>query len=220
MAIADIGNFSKVTFSNGASPDLNATNMNALEARMQDIDDAASVGGGTITKIRTNTNAYGEYIASTGRLTLTGAVTVNSDSVANINVINCVTTGGDVTINGFANGVPGQYIFLPKITSANQVIINHNNGSGTQKIFTPLATTVTMLAGDYGLAVLYCNGTNWYLSVLGQGAGSTFVTDQVPTASPASGATGTAGMIRYDADWLYICTATNTWERAALTGGY
>lgn len=40
------------------------------------------------------------------------------------------------------------------------------------------------------------------------------------TASPASNATGTAGMITWDANYIYVCTATNTWERAALTGGY
>jgi hypothetical protein len=36
------------------------------------------------------------------------------------------------------------------------------------------------------------------------------------TAPATSGATGTAGDIRYDADYLYVCTATNTWKRAAI----
>jgi hypothetical protein len=36
-------------------------------------------------------------------------------------------------------------------------------------------------------------------------------------AAPATtGATGTAGDIRYDADYIYVCTATNTWKRAAI----
>ncbi len=38
--------------------------------------------------------------------------------------------------------------------------------------------------------------------------------------SPASGATGVAGEIAWDASYVYVCTATNTWKRAALTGGY
>lgn len=42
----------------------------------------------------------------------------------------------------------------------------------------------------------------------------------IPTASPASNGTGTAGQIAWDASYIYVCTATNTWERAALTGGY
>jgi hypothetical protein len=36
-------------------------------------------------------------------------------------------------------------------------------------------------------------------------------------AAPATtGATGAAGDIRYDANYIYICTATNTWKRAAI----
>jgi hypothetical protein len=36
-------------------------------------------------------------------------------------------------------------------------------------------------------------------------------------AAPATtGATGTAGDIRYDADYIYVCTATNTWKRVAI----
>ena len=38
------------------------------------------------------------------------------------------------------------------------------------------------------------------------------------TAAPASAtSTGTAGEIRYDSDYVYICIATDTWKRAALS---
>jgi hypothetical protein len=37
-------------------------------------------------------------------------------------------------------------------------------------------------------------------------------------ATPASAsATGSTGMIQWDADFIYVCTATNTWKRAALS---
>ena len=36
----------------------------------------------------------------------------------------------------------------------------------------------------------------------------------------ASNATGTPGQICWDADYVYVCTATDTWKRSALTGGY
>jgi|13_taG_2_1085334.scaffolds.fasta_scaffold06596_8 hypothetical protein len=40
---------------------------------------------------------------------------------------------------------------------------------------------------------------------------------QVATSTPASAsATGTAGTISWDADYIYICTATNTWKRVAI----
>jgi hypothetical protein len=38
--------------------------------------------------------------------------------------------------------------------------------------------------------------------------------------SPASGAACTAGQITWDASYIYVCTASGAWKRAALTGGY
>lgn len=35
-------------------------------------------------------------------------------------------------------------------------------------------------------------------------------------APDSATAAGTAGDIRYDADYIYICTATNTWKRVAI----
>jgi len=40
---------------------------------------------------------------------------------------------------------------------------------------------------------------------------------QLTTKTPASAsATGTAGTIAWDADYIYICTATNTWKRVGI----
>ena len=40
----------------------------------------------------------------------------------------------------------------------------------------------------------------------------------IPTHTPASAtATGTAGEIAWDANYIYVCTAANTWKRAALS---
>jgi hypothetical protein len=40
------------------------------------------------------------------------------------------------------------------------------------------------------------------------------------TQSPASNAACTTGEVAWDASYVYICTATTVWKRAALTGGY
>ena len=40
----------------------------------------------------------------------------------------------------------------------------------------------------------------------------------VPTKTPASAsATGTTGDIAWDASYIYVCTATNTWKRTAIS---
>jgi hypothetical protein len=41
---------------------------------------------------------------------------------------------------------------------------------------------------------------------------------QLTTKTPASASdTGTEGTITWDADYIYICTATNTWKRVAIS---
>jgi len=37
------------------------------------------------------------------------------------------------------------------------------------------------------------------------------------TAPASAGAAGTLGEIRYTADYIYVCTATNTWKRTAIS---
>lgn len=41
---------------------------------------------------------------------------------------------------------------------------------------------------------------------------------QTPTTKTST-SPGTAGQISWDANYIYVCTATNTWKRVALTGG-
>jgi hypothetical protein len=38
---------------------------------------------------------------------------------------------------------------------------------------------------------------------------------RIKPGTPLSNSTGTVGELRYDANYLYICTATNTWRRTA-----
>jgi len=66
------------------------------------------------------------------------------------------------------------------------------------------------------------SGTNTDLSLLSKGTGSVLVNGNhavnknaaVP-ATPTS--TGIVGQVAYDSTWFYVCTATNTWRRAALS---
>ena len=37
------------------------------------------------------------------------------------------------------------------------------------------------------------------------------------TAPASATATGTTGQIKYSEDYIYVCTATNTWKRTAIT---
>lgn len=80
--------------------------------------------------------------------------------------------------------------------------------------------SVSALTNDSGNAYIQTNsdalGT---VDIVGTEVNLTGIIKQPPTTKAAD-ATGTAGQIAWDANYIYICTATDTWKRVALTGGY
>ena len=55
------------------------------------------------------------------------------------------------------------------------------------------------------------------LDVNGTTQATQFKLSALNTAPASATATGVVGEIRIDASYIYICTATNTWKRSALT---
>jgi hypothetical protein len=76
-------------------------------------------------------------------------------------------------------------------------------------------------AADSGESYLYYNDSEKLATATG-GVSVTGVTDTdqlrvtTPTVPASATATGTAGDIAWDAGYIYVCTATNTWKRVAL----
>jgi hypothetical protein len=59
--------------------------------------------------------------------------------------------------------------------------------------------------------------TGYKLDVNGTAQATQFKLAALNTAPASATATGVVGEIRIDASYIYICTATNTWKRSALT---
>lgn len=60
-------------------------------------------------------------------------------------------------------------------------------------------------------------GQLYVASGAGSGTWTTPSLNTIDTSVPASaGASGTAGQIAYASGFLYICVATNTWQRVAI----
>ncbi|MBI9069506.1 MAG: hypothetical protein JEZ09_19575 [Salinivirgaceae bacterium] len=68
-------------------------------------------------------------------------------------------TTGNVTIEGFQNGVTGQEIVLVNRNSAKTVVIK-NNGTGTQKVLLPAAADITLATNSSARFIF--DGTTWY----------------------------------------------------------
>lgn len=95
-----------------------------------------------------------------------------------------------------------QHIYINAVKA-----LSYSSGSGYVAVNEGLAAGTTRI---YGSNVFLGSSLATYVS----GAGQIIM---AAIAAPSSaGDTGTAGMIRWDANYIYICTATNTWKRVAI----
>lgn len=99
------------------------------------------------------------------------------------------------------NPVTGVFTFTG--AAAAQVVLNSSSGNGAIDFYTTNTnnTTPPLIATISATGV---RATQYRLSALN-------------TAPASATATGTLGEIRIDANYIYVCTATNTWVRASLS---
>jgi len=163
-------------------------------------------------------NGNTPFIASQGayplqlRTNATTAMTIDGSQRVGIGITTpgrtlTVSSSADTSIQALSTGT-GSYVQFND--SANSSYIGTNNGSIV--FLNPtiersrIDSSGRLLVGtssDSGGALLQVNGNRI----------------RIATANtPASaGATGTTGEIAWDANYIYVCTATNTWKRTAIS---
>jgi trimeric autotransporter adhesin len=121
-------------------------------------------------------------------------------------------TESDTTLTNYLN-IWGTYSGTPTTSStstglsasmnlgAPNAFIAHTNGSERLRIDSS-GRLLVGTSSDSGGALLQVNGDRIRVG-----------TAKTPATS---GATGTTGEIAWDADYIYVCTATNTWKRSAI----
>jgi Pectate lyase superfamily protein len=99
------------------------------------------------------------------------------------------------------------------------------NGGAGEKILVPAAggtssNSITLAAGqNYEYAALQFDGSNFRV-VTATPQTLNNLGGLVSAGSPASSSACMTNQITHDSEYLYICTAPNTWKRAPITGGY
>tara|TARA_Y100001938_G_scaffold150326_1_gene240724 strand:+ start:2110 stop:4989 length:2880 start_codon:yes stop_codon:yes gene_type:complete len=162
---------------------------------------ALVTGGGNVG---INTNSPTEKLHVDGNIKATGNITVATG-------LNVVTTANNASLVFDAdtdNNNDDSFSFIDfKIDGsihANIFVDQPSSGSGDFEINTHVGVANITKIG---------NGTGDDRRVKINSDSLQIVTSR----SPASNATGEAGQIAWDANYLYVCTATNTWKRAALS---
>jgi hypothetical protein len=97
------------------------------------------------------------------------------------------------------------------------------NGSGSTHIFTGgdggSGSTIFALKDNAGTTRVNVDGVGTVgigVNLVLSGSSNVFRITNAQTPASAS-ATGTAGTIAWDTSYIYVCTATNTWKRAAIS---
>ena len=108
------------------------------------------------------------------------------------------------SISGYGQANPAGLLF--RILGSGNANLKGNLVIRGTEASTSTTTGALQVAGGAGIAGdLHVGG-----QINGLGA--------VQSGTPASAAaTGTAGQIRWDANYIYVCTATNTWKRVAIS---
>lgn len=184
--------------------------------------------------------------AATDSATIGGTETLSNKTIASPvfsgSVTGTYTLAGTPTLSGTVAGTPtfsGAITFSSSITGTTVALGTNAASTGTIRLARAQnqlvsrndanSANITLVGVDTTDAIEYfigsgAPGARWYTQALGaqllQLTSTNFTSSvdvQVPTKTPASAAaTGVAGTIAWDASYIYVCVATNTWERAAI----
>lgn len=152
-------------------------------------------------------NTTGRYNAALGYAALSSVSGSSSYNTA-------VGTLAGSTINGNHNTIVGAIAGSSIQTGSSNTLIGRYSGTAT------MSGTIVLSAGTTVRA--WCDNTGkWGFGTNAPTAALDLSGDsiRVRTAStPASASdTGEAGTVKWDANYVYVCTAPNTWKAAALT---
>jgi hypothetical protein len=134
-------------------------------------------------------------------------------------------TGGGIST--FANDIVAPYVQVSRPAGSAKPIL-YRTGSTTR--WTMQATSGAESGGNVGAdwaldAHVDAGGYNFTALAISRSSGNAVFYNLVTAPqlrvstsnAPASAtATGASGMIRWDANYIYVCTATDTWKRVAI----
>jgi hypothetical protein len=175
----------------------------------------------TATKIGISGNAPGINRWSFPAVgTYAASQTDNGNAVSNYNTptsslivtLPATTSIGTGWIMGFA-------------TDNSKTMTVQVNGAAGEKILIPTgggvaSNSITLAVGqNYEYATLQFDGSNFRV-VAATPQTLNNLGGLISLGSPASSSACTTNQITHDSNFLYICTAPNSWKRVAITGGY
>ena len=156
-----------------------------------------------------NANSLNQGTIPNGRFPATIPGDLSGNAATATQFFDSVLVGG-VPFNGASS------INLPGVNQTGDQDTSGNAGSATQLLTARLIGGVAFNGtADISLPGVDQSGTQ---DTSGNAATATVATRVSDTTAPSTATdTGTAGEVRYDGSYIYVCVATDTWVRAALS---
>lgn len=148
----------------------------------------------------------GSALATLASFSTTGGTLYGISAAYDANTSNSVTQPFKVQHVGDGNLNQGASIgfFVSSGAGAEMAriaAVNDIGAGASLRFYTRTSSTVTQSAS---------------LSSVGLFTANQFAIAALNSTPASAGATGTLGEIRWDANYMYVCTATNTWKRVAI----
>jgi hypothetical protein len=191
----------------------------------------------TVTQLATLTTggnlALGGTLSVTGAATLSSTLTVSSTlKTTDTTDATSTTTGALQTAGGF--GCAKKAYFGAQVYGESSLTLRAGAAGNSTHVLTYTSTDTALYAlytGGVAKVLLHTAGASYFLGGnLGINTSAPTISDGVglhidgkiirmsTSKTPASaGATGNAGEICWDSSYVYVCVATNTWKRAAIS---
>ena len=210
--------------------DIGSVSQSILPSGSNDVTFQNTVTGGGIFLRAAGNVEISSYQGSRLLATETGAVTQGGISLyyatgLTTEVVRLTTTNTGVTINGVLTAGGLTY---PNTNGTNgQVLTSDGTGNVTWQDSTGgggASVTISDTPPAASPGDLWWESDTGRLKIRYQDTDSTQWVDVAPPLAPSlssnapatASSTGSAGDIRYDSGYVYICVATDTWKRAAL----
>lgn len=225
--------------------DANFSNVSAFVSTAGTVTSSAQpniASVGTLNSLTVSGSGSMGSLSVSGNLVAVGNVTAGNiigTIVGNISNAVYATTAGTVTTNAQPNitsvGVLTTLVATGNISTTGNLIVTGNaepgnlQSTGIVRGLTVLATgnlvggnanistsvnTDTVTSANVFTTTVFANTVSTTGNVSISGILSS------PQKTKASNDPGTAGQICWDSDYIYVCTAANTWKRAQILGGY
>ncbi len=232
-------------FGSISANDIDTGTLNAANVTISGGDVTINSSGiainGSQSSINLGSGAF--TVSSAGVMTATGATVSGNITASTLNVTGATVTGtlnpSPITLNGdplddlfSVSGTGSAKVLTLGYDTKNQLKVN-----GTHLEYVAYdqvqANGDLVLDFDQTQAKFFpqTSGLGWVQTVIGRGSTNTLTTGEISatnvktsglrltaTNAPSSASdTGTTGQIRYDSNYIYVCVATNTWKRVAIS---